>query len=51
MQSKILGSIDTFQFSQVDWQKLVDYISILINIDRQAIKNSMARAGEHREKS
>lgn len=40
--------IDVSQFSPTDWQRLVDYISILISIDR---KNALQNKGDHHENS
>lgn len=41
-------SIDKPQFSSAGLQKIIDYIEILISIDR---KNALKNKGEHYEKS
>jgi len=43
-----IKNIDTSQFSSAGLQKIIDYIEILISIDR---KNALQDKGEHHEKS
>lgn len=43
-----IKNINTSQLSPTDLQKIIDYIAILISIDR---KNALQNKGEHHEKS
>lgn len=44
-------SSNTTQFTQADFQKLVDYVSIFIDIDQKNINNFHAQNGEQNEQA
>ncbi len=47
MKGRVMHSktIDTSQFSQADWKRLADYVSILIDIDRKMQQKASRNSG------